>query len=440
MNRTNTAPPKTGARWLSATAMVVILAIVVTVKLTLMHLNVLSLLGLGMTAILIMKLALSLWYRPSQGPVDPGTVTVILPVFNEDPATLRACLLSLLNQTHSPQRVHVIDDASNAPDAVNAALTMVDDFAAKGIELVVDTQPTNQGKRAALGRAINESPDATWYFGVDSDTILDERALSECLRAGADERVHAVTGLVLAANHRTNLLTRLTDLRYGNAFSYERAAYSVARGSTLCACGSLALYRGRVLRANLDDFLGQEFLGKPAVFGDDRRITNYALMDGRSVYQETAVAYTAVPERFGHYLRQQTRWSKSFFRESVWVMRNMSPRRIAWWLTLVELSSWFVYTGFLLASLAMLPFDGRVHNIATYGFFLVMLSYARSARYLDLARTGTSGLERLGVFALAPIYALMHLFVMVPLRVWALVTLRTGKWGTREQVEVALAT
>jgi hypothetical protein len=30
------------------------------------------------------------------------------------------------------------------------------------------------------------------------------------------------------------MLTRLINLRYGNAFSYERAAYSVLNGSMLC--------------------------------------------------------------------------------------------------------------------------------------------------------------------------------------------------------------
>ncbi len=50
----------------------------------------------------------------------------------------------------------------------------------------------------------------------------------------------------------------------------------------------------------MPDFLSQTFLGVPAIFGDDRRLTNYALLEGKVVFQQTAVAWTAVPQRLGH--------------------------------------------------------------------------------------------------------------------------------------------
>ncbi len=53
------------------------------------------------------------------------------------------------------------------------------------------------------------------------------------------------------------------------------AAYSRLR-SVLCCCGSLSAYRGALLRTYMPDFLSQTFLGVPAIFGDDRRLTNYA--------------------------------------------------------------------------------------------------------------------------------------------------------------------
>jgi hypothetical protein len=56
----------------------------------------------------------------------------------------------------------------------------------------------------------------------------------------------------------------------------------------------------------MPDFLSQTFLGVPAIFGDDRRLTNYVLLQGKVVFQETAVAWTAVPQRLGHFARQQT--------------------------------------------------------------------------------------------------------------------------------------
>ncbi|MET9023098.1 hypothetical protein ABZV93_24290, partial [Actinopolymorpha sp. NPDC004070] len=61
-----------------------------------------------------------------------------------------------------------------------------------------------------------------------------------------------------------------------------------------------------------------------------------------------AIAHTAVPERFNHFVRQQARWGRSFFRESLWVLGNLSPTRPAWWLTLLELAQWAVFSSILL--------------------------------------------------------------------------------------------
>ncbi|MCX4706991.1 hypothetical protein OG252_00200 [Streptomyces sp. NBC_01352] len=67
--------------------------------------------------------------------------------------------------------------------------------------------------------------------------------------------------------------------------------------------------------------LNQRFLGRLSTFGDDRHTTNYCLLTGKAVLQANAVAWTLVPENVRHYLRQQVRWNKSFFRESLWIIR-----------------------------------------------------------------------------------------------------------------------
>ena len=133
-------------------------------------------------------------------------------------------------------------------------------------------------------RASSRHPNADMYLCVDSDTVLDKHAVAELAEPFSKRRVHCVTGLVLAHNRGTNLLTRLIDMRYVNAFLGERVAYS-RLGSVLCACGSLAMYRGWVVRKYVDDFLDQRFLGRPATFGDDRRLTYYCLTEGLSLIQ-----------------------------------------------------------------------------------------------------------------------------------------------------------
>jgi hyaluronan synthase len=235
---------------------------------------------------------------------------------------------------------------------------------------------------------------------------------------------------VVVANHEKNLLTRLVDVRYINAFVGERAAYS-RLGSVLCVCGSLAFYRADVVLRHLDAFLGQTFLGQVATVGDDRHLTNWCLTEGRVVLAENAVAHTAAPQRWGHYIRQQTRWGRSFFRESLWVLRHRSPRILAWWLTLVELTQWLVFSTILVYIVVVHPMLTGSVLLGEYLLFVAVMAMARSVRYFDVKRVNQSRSSRLHSFLVSPVYGYLAIFVMTPLRLWSLLTLRRSVWGTR---------
>ncbi|GAA3213581.1 hyaluronan synthase HasA [Actinocorallia longicatena] len=397
-------------------------------------------LGPGMLILLVIKLLLASCYRNRRATgVGAAGVVLVIPTFNEDLGTLRRCLLSILDQEVLPPTVVMVDDGNADDGALLVGRSLVQAFGARGSELDVLRQPANLGKREALVRAFLSRPDARVYITIDSDTVLRPDAVRELLVGLADERVTAVTGVVLAANARTNVLTRLLDLRYANAFLYERAAYSVL-GSVLCCCGSLSAYRGEVVRRHLDDFRHQRFLGRPAIIGDDRRLTNYCLSEGRVLLQSTAVAETMVPERVGHFLRQQARWNRSFFRESLWCLRTFALRRpMAWLLSAVEMTSWVVFTSTLLYALLVAPFLQERLLILPYATMIATFGYLRSVRYLDLRRPGTTTFQQLCVFAMAPLYGLMHILLLLPLRLFCLLTLTRTGWGTRETVEISMA-
>jgi hyaluronan synthase len=400
--------------------------------------------GIAVTALLAAKLLLSWIHRTKkvktaaeQRLLDELRVGVAIPMYNEDPHMLRACLSSLLAQTRPVQTVVVVDDGSNDEGSAAEAWSWIPSFADRGIDLQVVQLDRNGGKREGLIECLDRQPDADLLLCVDSDTILDERAMENAIVPFSQERVKVVTGLVLAINYRKNLLTRLTDLRYANAFLFERGAYSTLR-SVLCACGSLAVYRSAVVRQYREDFLTQTFLGVPAVFGDDRRQTNYGLLEGDALLQPNAIAYTAVPERLGHYTRQQVRWNKSFFRESAWVLRSISFRRPAFWLTAVELLTWVVFSLAIMWAILIQPIVHGTAPFLTYLVCIALLSYARSIRYLDMPGAARSRRERIAGFLLAPLYGLLHVFYLIWLRTFALATMRRARWGTRAGVEVAL--
>ncbi|MCM1970330.1 MULTISPECIES: glycosyltransferase [Streptomyces] len=408
----------------------------------------LHLYSFGALGLLALKMFGALFYRPAKADreelvlLDNSWVTAVIPIYNEDPVMFEQGMRSLLAQSRLPNEIHIIDDASADPSGIRAAKKLRPEFEARGVKYTVSVQPENKGKREALALGFEAAPYSDLFLCVDSDTILSRDTVRELLLPMADPKIMASTGMVLALNHDSNIFTRLQDLRYGNSFLFERAAYSRLK-SVLCCCGALSVYRGSLVRKYLPDFLNQQFLGKPAVFGDDRRMTNYCLMEGQVVFQETAVGYTAVPEKLPHFLRQQVRWNKSFFRESLWAFTHQKKYRPAFWLTCMELALWLIFGSAMFYSMVILPImqpERFVNHIGDYLLFMVLMGYLRNVRYLDFPRRGMGFIKRFGMFLLAPLYGVIQLVLLTPLRFYALFTLHKGSWGTRQGgVEVSVA-
>lgn len=347
------------------------------------------------------------------------TTAVVIPLYNEDPEAFAACLRSVQKASPGLGEIWVVDDGSTDKTCLEFAWRA--SIADRRIEVVL--LPVNGGKRHAMAEMFRKST-ADIFITVDSDTVLAPDAIWEALKPFSDERVQGVTGVVRALNPVENLLTRLIDVRYASAFMLDRLAQSMF-GSVLCACGSLALWRADLVRENLDDFVAQKFLGIPVQYGDDRRMTNYALLKGRVVVQWTALARTLVPSKINHFLRQQARWNRSFCRETFWALRHLSPRRPAWWLALTELASWALLSfGFTLSL--------TDHRSAWFVLGAVGVAYLRSLRY------ATEGGRVWLTFILGPLYAVLHFTLLLPVKLWAVCTLRNKSWGTREKVEVGL--
>jgi hyaluronan synthase len=366
---------------------------------------------------------------PRRSPTGRAKVGAVITVYNEDPATLEACMASLAEQTMPPDWTVIVDDCSARP---------VDMYWKWDIPGEVIRQPTNLGKRHALAVGFRAMPWADRYMCVDSDAILEpdaaEKGLAEFERPG----VVAVTGVATAANYKTNLLTRLVDLRYINAFLGERSAYS-RLGSVLCVTGVLAFWSGSIIRDNLDEFLNQTFRGKIQNSGDDRHLTNVHQLYGKVVLARESVAATVVPEKVGHYLRQQSRWGRSFWRESIWAMTNLSPRQIAWWLSGVEMIATAAFTFGLVVAMVINPIMDGGFGLVDYLTWVCIGAWGRSVHAFAVRRGDRWLIDALIGFATAPLFGLLCLFVVMPVRVYALFTLSKTSWGTRSVVEVGEA-
>jgi len=366
--------------------------------------------------------------------LDELRVVAVVPFYNEDPEYFRRCLESIDAQTRPPQAVWLVDDCS--PDA--RCLAIAREFAEQEHKFSVQVirAPENAGKRHAQSYAFLGDRADIWLT-LDSDTVLSPNAIEEGIKPFSSERVAAVAGLTLGRNWRRNWLTRIIDIEFANSFLIGRASAS-RFGAVTVACGTIAFYREAVVRPNLDDYLNETFLGRPVRAGDDRRLTQYALRLGRVVFQETAVAHTALPERFGHLVRQRLRWAGSFYRGVNWTVRNLGFRDIAYWFIVVQVVE-LVVVALLLVALLTYSLTTGITAFLVYVAYMGALAYVRAIRYIAFSRADMRLRDKLCSVALAPLISVLYIFVLNPLRYWAVTKVTDARWGTRRNVEVAIA-
>jgi len=365
---------------------------------------------------------------------DELFVSVVIPVFNEEPELLGRGLKSISGQTRCPDRVWVIDDGSSSPDCALLARQWAEAQAESAMDVHVIVLPQNCGKRTALVQAFENDLDADIFFTVDSDTILDSRAIEQGLLPFRDPQVYAVAGVLYGHNRDQNLLTRLVEMEFTCGFLINRAAMS-RLGSVLVTCGSLAAYRAEICRDHLKELVGETFLGAPVVNGDDRKLTQFALQKGKTVLQESSIGSVALPQSLNHLFRQRTRWATSFYRGTIFMLRNMPFTKTAFWLTLGYAGMFVVQTLILLAVIILGWRIGWL-NLVAIGIAVTGPGIAvRHRRYWNSQGVDRKAASTLEVMTLSPFSTLMSILVLIPARYYALFFLRSNRWRTRSEVE-----
>jgi len=348
------------------------------------------------------------------------SITVVVPVYKEKVNRLRECIESLYNQTYQNLRILVVDDGSPEFDYLNKEVYKRFNHGRLSV-----TRIPHAGKRHAQRRAFDEATAHTdIVVAVDSDTILHDRnSIAHIVQRFRDPRVGAVTGDVRVENRSNNFLTRLISVRYWMAFNQERAAQSLF-GVVMCCSGPFSAYRRSVLLRVEDKYVTQRFLGKPCTFGDDRHLTNLILELGyEAVYDGQARAFTYVPENLREYLTQQLRWNKSFYREILWTLPALRRQRwyLAYDLFMQTIMPFFLIT--VLSLTILQAVEGHLGVLAIYSGTLFGVALLRCVYCLYRERSPWS---LIFIF-----YGVVHIFLLLPVRIAALMTLRQTQWGTR---------
>jgi hyaluronan synthase len=388
------------------------------------------------------QIALSWFDRPftvtpeQQEKLDRLKVTVNVPVFNEDPAVVDRDLYALFSQTRLPNRVQVVDDGSEV-DGEPVDYSEVRDYWLRNAPPGVDfswVRTPNGGKRHAQAVTFRED-DSDISATLDSDTALERSALEEGLKPFANRRVQSVAGIEVAYNAHANLLTRVSSVRQV-AWQMTQCSVLSMAGNILVNRGTFALYRGDVIRDNLDAYLGETWFGKPVKYSDDSLLTLYALQRGRAVQQLTAFQLPMYPEKAGHALRQWLRWMRGSTIRNCWRLRYLPVFSYGWLMSLLSWWQFAVSWAAYLMVFAVRPAEGHF-SIAPV-LIVLLSSYLVALRNLLIKRSDHTPGQQLDTWLLAPLSFLWSLSVLRPARVYAMLTCAVNEWGTRGKVEVGI--
>ncbi|KAJ6652502.1 hypothetical protein lerEdw1_011472 [Lerista edwardsae] len=277
------------------------------------------------------------------------------------------------------------------------------------------------GKREVMYTAFRALGDSVDYVQVcDSDTVLDPACTVEMLRIlEEDPRVGGVGGDVQILNKYDSWISFLSSVRYWVAFNVERACQSYF-GCVQCISGPLGMYRNALLQQFLEAWYNQTFLGSKCSFGDDRHLTNRILSLGyRTKYTARSKCLTETPTRYLRWLNQQTRWSKSYFRE--WLYNALWFHKHHLWMTYESVVTGF-FPFFLVATVVQLFYRGRVWNILLF-LLTVQLVGIVKATYACLLRGSAE-------MIFMSLYALLYMSSLLPAKMFAIATITKSGWGT----------
>jgi len=367
---------------------------------------------------LLSRFFFAAFYGDSKPLAELPTISVVVPVRNEEENVART-LRQLMESDYPRERLQVIavDDCST-----DQSLRVMRESQKTYPELVVLGLEKNAGKRHALAAGVGLATGQVIVF-IDSDSFLQPDALRHLVNRFSDPQVAAITGHCDVENVWTNLLTRMQTVRYFVAFRVMKAAESVF-DSVTCLSGPIAAYRREALQEIMPEWLSQMFMGRPATFGDDRSLTNSLLRRGyKVVYEAKARVTTLVPEDHMTFLRQQLRWKRSWFRESLIACSFMWRKQ-----PLMALS---FYLGFLLPligpaivlrALIYVPLVQRTSPLM-YIVGITLMSALMSSTYLLYRRS------RLWFYG--TVFCFYYMFVLVWQTPWAVLTSWRNEWITR---------
>ncbi|XP_063292899.1 hyaluronan synthase 1-like [Pelobates fuscus] len=283
------------------------------------------------------------------------------------------------------------------------------------------------GKREVMYTAFKALGDTVDYVQVcDSDTKLDPLATLELVKVlESNDRYGAVGGDVRILNLQDSYISFMSSLRYWIAFNVERACQSYF-DCVSCISGPLGLYRNDLLQTFLESWYNQKFLGTHCTFGDDRHLTNRMLSIGYATkYTARSKCYSETPAQFLRWLSQQTRWTKSYFRE--WLYNSLWWHKHHLWMTYESIIAG-IFPFFVTITVIKLFFSCHLWDII-WVLITIQLIATIKALYACFLRGNM-------VMIFMSLYAVLYMVGLLPTKYFAIITMNKSSWGTSGRKKV----
>ena len=253
------------------------------------------------------------------------TVTVIVPAYNEEEG-IRDTLEALARQTHSPERVIVVDDCSTDRTGQVAREYGVD----------VLRPPQNLGSKAKAQNYALPYCTTDLVLPVDADTILADDYIERIKEPFRNRNVVIAAGNVQTKFTRT-VTERGRSIEYLFGFHFYRPIQNKAGAPVVCS-GCCSAFRRTVL---------VESGGFPerTIVEDFDWTATQQIAGRRAVYVGGAEAWAADPETPRFLCKQMNRWMSGFF-------QNMRIHFWSAWRRKPMLALWYTIA---IAEILMLP-------------------------------------------------------------------------------------
>src|SRR5919109_1043557 len=349
-------------------------------------------------------------YKPIPEYATNYTLSIIIPVYDEDPETFNLALQSW--EGNKPDEIIAVIDERDK-DCIRVFQTFCK--SRPWAKLIVTPKP---GKRQALADGILQASSEIVAL-VDSDTIWDSKIKEKLLTPFSNP----VIGGVTPRNHpvrRQSIWEKMTDVFWDMRNYYDLPSQTAMGSALTCLTGRTSLYRREILLPKLAEFLNEILLGKRKESGEDKCLTRLIQKDGwKTYYQSTAIIYSVAASDFKTFVTQRLRWTRNSHNSDLvsllhgWAWRHPY---LAFYMVDRFISTFTLFLGPIFLGISI-----YYHQFIVTLAILTLWMVGRGIKILPHLRRRPEDIP------LIPLFVAIN-FLMALIKLYALITIREQKW------------